>query len=228
MSNPDTSILIVSQEPLLRLGLRQFMAQEAGLKCCGETASIADALDLQGRFQPCLVVVAASLAAGEAPRFVRDLRRGRPDQRVLVLGRAAEPDLVRRVLQAGARGYVSSLDEISELRLAVASVLSGHLHVSRSVADCMTMGSMMNAISSEPDSQALVRRLSDREMEVFGLMGRKLGCKEIALSLSISVKTVETHKQRMKDKLGLHHGAELQRLALSQVARESRSVPAPG
>ena len=156
MATPDASILIVSQEPLLRLGVRQFMMQEAGLKCCGEATTSGEALDLQGRFQPCLVVVAACLASGEAPRLVRDLRRGRPDQRVLVVGRATEPDLVRRVLQAGARGYVSSLDEVTELRLAVASVLGGHLHVSRSVADCMTMGPMMKATSTTGPSRRLV------------------------------------------------------------------------
>lgn len=222
MATPDASILIISQEPLLRLGVRQFMIQEAGLKCCGEATSSGEALDLQGRFQPCLVVVATCLASGEAPRLVRDLRRARPDQRVLVVGRATEPDLVRRVLQAGARGYVSSLDEVTELRLAVASVLGGHLHVSRSVADCMTMGPVTKPATG-PDQQALLRHLSDRELEVFQLIGRKLGCKEIAANLSISVKTVETHKQRMKDKLGLQHGAELQRLALAEVERQAQT-----
>ncbi len=225
MAMTETSVLIVSQELLLRLGVRQFMMQEAGLRCCGEAASSAEAMDLQARHRPCLVVVAACLSSGEAPRLVRDLRRGIPEQRVLVVGRATEPDLVRRVLQAGARGYVSSLDDVMELRLAVASVLGGHLHVSRAVADCITMESRASAAAAGQDRLAMLRQLSDREMEVFGLMGRKLGCKEIALHLSISVKTVETHKQRMKDKLGLQHGAELQRLAMVQAERLAKTGP---
>lgn len=211
----ETSVLVVAPEPLMRLGLRHFLFTEAKVKHCLEVTSAAEALDVQANLRPTMVVMAAS---AEAPRLIRDLRRCRPDQRVLVVGRAAEADYVRRVMQAGALGYVTSLDDLAELRLAVASVMSGSLHVSKSAAGGLMMeirGGAARAESAEPSLSVL----SDRELEVFQLVGKGLGCKEIAVRLSISIKTVETHKQRMKDKLSLPNGSELLRLSMAHHAR---------
>lgn len=214
----DPVVLVIAAEPLLRLGLRHFLTGELGIRRCVEAVTASAALDAQAAHKPVLVVLAACVTSSEAPRLIRDLRRCRADQRVLVVGRAGDADHVRRVMQAGALGFVTNLDDLGELRLAVASVMSGSLHVSKSVAG----GLMQDLRGGSPRSEASepsLNVLSDRELEVFQLVGKGLGCKEIAINLNISVKTIETHKQRMKDKLNLPNGAELLRLSMAHHAR---------
>ena len=223
----DCSILLVAHEPLMRLGLRHFLIHEMSLRRCTEAATAHEALDAQAAHHPALVVLASCGASGEAARLIRDLRRCRADQRVLVVGRAAEPDHVRRVLQAGALGYVTSLDDLAELRIAVASVMSGSLHVSKSsAAGVMTEWRGGPNAARQEGTELSLGTLSDRELEVFRLVGRGLGCKEIAAALHISVKTVETHKMRMKEKLGLTTASQLLRLAMQRAERATKEAAA--
>jgi len=203
--------LIVCHEPLLRLGLRQFLISEAGMKSCLEADSVGAAVGLISKHKPQLVVLAACSANGEVPRLIRDVRRCCADQRILVVGRPEERDLLHRVFESGALGYVTIQDDVAELRLAVASVLAGSLHISRLAAGGMTVH-LESRFGGRGRALAL-DVLSDREMEVFECVGQKLGCKDIAHKLNISVKTVETHKQRIKTKLNLENGADLSRVA---------------
>jgi DNA-binding NarL/FixJ family response regulator len=220
----DPTVLIISPEPLLRLGLRRFLKEELDIRRFAEAATSSESLDAQAAHRPLLVVLVSHGKCESAPRLVRDLRRNRADQRILVAGSALDPDHVRRVLQAGALGFVTSLDDLAELKLAIVAVMGGDLHVSRSAAG-VVMKDMRGSSSRPEPNEPSLSVLSDRELEVFRLVGSGQGCKEIAAGLNISVKTVETHQRRMKEKLSLPNGAELRRLSSAHHAR-SQMKPA--
>jgi len=173
---------------------------------CAETTNSAEALIAQDRHQPALVVI--SSLHGEDMRLIRELHREPTVPGILIVGHQTTPQQVQRALRAGARGYVTLEDSQSELLRAVAAVCEDSLYVSHRASQGL-LARLTQSNSHEGDLDSL----SDREMEIFHLMRDGLGSKQIAGSLNISVKTVETHKQRMKDKLNLHTCAELNRHA---------------
>jgi DNA-binding NarL/FixJ family response regulator len=213
--------LIVSHEPLMRLGMRRFLEEEVEMRQCLEAATPADALNQQAAHQPALVLLCVCQQQMDAVRLIRDLRRKRQQQAVLVVSRKVEADHVSLCLRAGALGYVCSQDPLQELRMACAAVLRGDIHVSRQAAQGL------RAVLSGPRAMtkngqgmsAAAAPLSEREREVFALVGDGCGSTEIARKLSISVKTVETHQQRIKVKLGVERSAELRRLAVARNGR---------
>jgi DNA-binding NarL/FixJ family response regulator len=206
--------LIIAEEPLLRLGLRHFLTEIAGVKHCVEAATAVAALKQQAEHHPELILLCSSGKSADTVRLIRDLRRRVRGQALLVISRTAAGEHVQECLDAGALGYVLSHDEISELQLAFAAVLKKDLHVSRNAAKHLHLG---QGTRSKADAKAAVPQslLSTREKEVFQLIGNGCGCKEIATELGISIKTVESHQDRMKDKLNLCNCSELRRLAKS-------------
>jgi DNA-binding NarL/FixJ family response regulator len=200
------SVLLICYEPLLRLGLRHFLLSEAGFAKCDVAVSLPGALDCLMKLRPTLVVLASSCECGDLPRVVRDIRRCQADARVLLLVRPGESDLLHRVVEAGALGFATLVDGLDELKCALAAVLEGSFHVSRLAMAGMKVH--VDARSSGPVAVD-VKLLSDREKEVFECMGRELGTKDIAFKLGISVKTVETHQKRIKEKLHLRKTAEV-------------------
>jgi len=161
-----------------------------------------------------LIVVAAFVMSEETPRLVRRVRRGPNGPPILVVSNPPQPDYVRRVIQAGAQAVLTTLDALDELSQAVNTALRGGMHVSP-----LAMGSLRVAFIGEDEDAAGGRLgvLSDRECEVFELVGRGLSGKDIAVNLHISVKTVETHKHRIKEKLHLPHATQLVRTAANHV-----------
>ena len=198
--------LIVSSEPLVCLGLRHLLVLEAGLRVCGEAATASEALYLQELHRPFLVVI--SSLHGEDLTLIRDLHRGQTVPGILVVAHQANAQQVPRALRAGARGYVTLEDNQQELLRAIAAVRADSLYVSHRASE-----GLMTRLAQPGGSERELDSLSDREMEIFQLMSNGLGSKQIAGYLNISVKTVETHKQRMKDKLNLNTCAELNRHA---------------
>ncbi len=204
----NSTSLIVCPEPLVCLGLRHLLVIEAGLRVCGETARSAEALQLRDLHKPDLTVVCAK--HGEDLTLVRDLSKNRPKTSVLVVAHKTEPTQVHRALKAGALGYVMLEDEGGEVLRALTTVRSGGVYVSQRALGGLKL---WQSPSSGPSQGIEV--LSDRELEIFHLIGDGLRTKEIAYMLSISVKTVETHKQRMKEKLRLPSCSDLNRHASS-------------
>ena len=194
------------------MGLRHLMVLEAGWQVCGEAARAAEALELAARHEPHLVVMCSQ--EGEDLALIRDLGRRRAGPQVLVVAHTTTTTQVHRALRAGALGYVMLGDTTEELLRAVTAVCGGSLYVSQRAA-----GGLMQLLRQAKADAAGVNQLSDREMEIFRLMRRGLGTKEIAASLGISVKTVETHKQRMKEKLRLTTCAELNQHARLDLVR---------
>ena len=203
--------MIISPEPLLRLGLRHFL-REHHMPHCLEAESKADARRLMAEHAPGLVIIAGVEGREDLPRLMRDLRRQRRGLPFLVLCRSQAPEQVRLFLQADGCAYITYEDALAEVSMACASVLRGGLHVSRPLAR-----SLQGYLGAGKAARSLVKRpasgFSAREQEVFDLVGDGCGCKEIAGKLGISVKTVETHQMRMKQKLGVERSSELRRLA---------------
>ena len=194
------------------MGLRHLMILEAGWQVCGEVTRADEVLELAAQHDPHLVVISSQ--QGEDLTLIRELGRRRPGPQVLVVAHETTTQQVHRALKAGALGYVMLGDAPEELMRAVTAVCCGSLYVSQRAA-----GGLMQLLRQAKADAAGVNQLSDREMEIFRLIRRGLGTKEIAASLGISVKTVETHKQRMKEKLRLATCAELNQHARLDQAR---------
>lgn len=202
--------LIVEPLPLMRLGLSYLLRVEAGLEVCAEAGDLASAEELFIAHQPELVVMDIHLPEGDGIMLIKDLRRRAPGTLFLVVTFQEDVATVQRALRAGARGYVIKHDDLREILEALHSMQKGGRYVSRSVAskfaDTFANGGVKTAATE-------LGALSDREMQVFRLIGDGLGSKEIAHQLHISTKTVETHRQRMKDKLACGTSSQLRHRA---------------
>lgn len=212
--------LIVSREPLLCLGLRSFLQINLGVDHCHQTSTLSEALAIQAEHSPGLIIVAACIAGEDTPRIVRELSKGRVPTSLVVVGNQPQSDFVRRIFFAGAHAFVTGLDSLEEVNQAIQSALRGSLYVCPQATDGMRLALTGNEATT---SENQLSALSDREMEVFELMGRGLSGKEIAMHLFISVKTVETHKHRIKEKLHFPHATQLVRAAANHSLRASSS-----
>lgn len=206
--------LIVAEEPLMRLGLRQFLHQEMGIKLCVEAGSTTQALKQQAEHAPALVIIfLCDKAQSETLRLVRELRRRRRQQAVLVVARVMEREHVQACVSAGVLGYVLGSDGLVELRLACLSVLRGDLHITQAAAKALQGTTRLGA-----ELRERLKTLTLREREVLSLMGTGLKGQDLATKLGVSVKTVETHQKHLKEKLELNNIAELW-LAAAELAK---------
>jgi DNA-binding NarL/FixJ family response regulator len=164
-----------------------------------------------------------SLRHGDGIGLIKDFKKSTPSVRMLVLTDRTDILSVQRTFRAGARGYMVAHDDISEIPRAIAQILSGEFYASPSVArlllQVLAEGKMLPA-------GAELTQLSDRELQIFGMIAQGLGATRIAQELHLSVKTIETHRMRIKQKLGLQSGADLNRHAkiwlMNQIRKRDR------
>ncbi len=209
----DARVLIVDDHPVFRFGLAQMLSAQSGLAVCGEAESAEEALPLVTELQPDLLVVDLSLPGVHGLELVKRAREASPGILVLVCSMYDEALFAERALRAGARGYVEKQEPVAEIVTAVREVLAGRRYVSPRIARRLDQPEREGRGSDDP----IPSRLSDRELEVFTLIGRGLGTREIAERLGLSVKTVETYREHLKEKLALGSGAELTRRAVAWV-----------
>ena len=202
-------ILVVDDHPIVRLGIGQMIGAEPDLLICGEADSAQEALELARHLKPDLAVVDLSLAQGTALGLIRDLLESVPGLQVLVLSMHDEALYAERVLRAGARGYIMKQAAISGLVNAIRKVASGQLYVSEK----MTQRILERVGDPARSPAAPLDGLSDRELEVFDLIGHGRSTTEIAGQLAVSVKTIETYRANIKTKLRLKDAADLVRIA---------------
>ena len=207
-------ILIVDDHPIVRLGMRHLIDAEPDLTICCEAESAEQALEAARSDRPDLIIVDLSLGAVHGLELVRHLHRELPQVPVLVLSMHDEALFAERVLRAGARGYIMKAQAIGGLLTAVRQVLSGRIYLSERMSQLILAGLTR---MGEPGTG--VRSLTNRELEVFDLVGHGAGTAEIAQRLGVSVKTVETYRSNIKTKLGLKDAHELVRYASSWVER---------
>lgn len=204
-------LLIVDDHPLLREGLRQQINREPDLVVCAEASNASHALAAVEAHRPDLVLVDLNLPGRGGLELIRDLRAVAPDLPLLVLSMHDESVFAERVLRAGGRGYVSKEAGGDRLLEAIRRVLSGQIYVSETVST-----RLLDSLSGKPTARTVspVEQLTDRELEVFTLIGQARETKEIARRLHMSPKTVEAHRAAIKRKLKLKTGPELVRHAV--------------
>jgi DNA-binding NarL/FixJ family response regulator len=204
-------ILIVDDHPIVREGLLERINRQADLSVCGEAENSNAVLSAIGKLKPDLVLLDINLPGRNGLEIIKDLQNIHPDLPVLVLSMHDESIYAERVLRAGGRGYVSKQTGSQAVIEAIRRVLAGQIYISAQVnADILHH---LVGRKTRVDASA-VGQLTDRELEVLGLIGRGKESREIAGELRMSVKTVETHRSNIKRKLKLRTGAELMRYAV--------------
>ncbi len=210
-------ILIIDDHPLMRKGLAQTLQSEPDLTVCGQAADAEEALGILEKIEPDLAIVDVSLPGMSGLELIKHLQALRPHMGILVVSRHDESLYAERAIRAGARGYVMKLEGGDVIVKAVRHVIGGGIYVSDEIKERLLMGMVTGR---KELNQSPLEVLSDRELEVFGLTGRGLGTREIAERLHLSVKTVESYRARIKNKLNLATAAELMQHAVQWVESE--------
>jgi DNA-binding NarL/FixJ family response regulator len=203
---PIIKVLIVHHAPLIRSGLVALIQTTGRFAVCDETDDVPTAREMFVKHQPRLVALGLTLRRGNGFELIKDFRRLNRASRVLVVSARDDPLSIQRAFRAGTHGYLALEDNSSEVLQALKSISDGHLYASPSVMCRLLKSLSTNEI--EP-AQSEVRALSDRELQVFSLIGRGFGASRLATELHLSVKTIETYQAHIKEKLGLHSAAEL-------------------
>lgn len=204
-------ILTVDDHPMMRQGLAQLIALEPDLCVCGECANAEHALDAIKTLKPDLVLADISLPGKNGLELIKDFQAIQPDLPVLVISMHDESLYAERVLQAGGRGYIMKQAGGEKLMQAIRQVLDGKIYVSEKMS-ALILETFSGRRSGNDDSP--MKKLSDREFEVFQHIGRGQKTREIAEKLHLSIKTVDVHRTNIKKKLGLQSAPELIRFAV--------------
>lgn len=208
-------ILLVDDHPVVLESLALRFSQEPDLQICGTSSSTSDALRAVEQYQPHLAILDMSLPDGHGLELIKDIHSRHPEVRMLVFSMHDENLYGERALRAGAQGYLMKHEPPEKVHDAVRRVLAGKMAVSDELAQRL----LNNLTTPRPTQASGIERLSDRELEIFQLLGQGLGTKEIADRLTRSVKTVETYRQRIKEKLGIGSAPELVAKAAHWVAQ---------
>jgi DNA-binding NarL/FixJ family response regulator len=210
-------VLLVEDHPVVRHGLSMLIDDEPDLSICGGAESARETMPLVRKLKPNVVVIDIALGDGSGLDLIKEIHDALPDLPILALSMHDEAVYAERALRAGAKGYIMKKEAMDKVMTAIRRVLAGELYVSEKMAARM----VNKLINPRATSAGPVDTLSDREFEVFRLIADGIGPTEIAQRLSLSVKTIETHREHIKEKLGLKTGAELTRYSL-QWAMENR------
>jgi DNA-binding NarL/FixJ family response regulator len=214
-------ILVLDEQPLLRFGISTYLNSQPDMIVCGEADSISAAQKKIAECSPQLLLTSLQLSAGDSLRFVKTLKAEQPGLLILVYSAFEETIFAERAAQAGAGGYVMKSAPTEELVAAIRHVVKGGIYVSRELALSAFKKSIQRRRKNNqaPRSANSVENLSNREMHIFQLLGSGLGTKQIADSLALSVKTVESHRGNIKLKLRLRSSAELRQHAARWVEK---------
>ncbi|HUA65074.1 MAG TPA: response regulator transcription factor [Alphaproteobacteria bacterium] len=204
-------ILIVDDHPMMRQGLAQLIGMEPDLAVCGEAESAGGALEAVGARKPDLVLADISLPGKNGLELIKDFQAIQPGLPVLVISMHDESLYAERVLRAGGRGYIMKQEGGKKLMQAIRQVLEGRIYVSEKIS----AGILENLSGSRARAKgAPMEKLTDRELEVFQLIGQGKGTRDIADTLHLSIKTVDVHRANIKGKLKLNSASELIRYAV--------------
>jgi two-component system response regulator NreC len=202
-------LLITDDHGVLRAGLRALLNNEPDLEVVGEAANGEEALRLAGELQPDVILMDISMPGVDGIETTQRLMELRPDVRVLILTFQEDECLLQAAIRAGAAGYILKRAVESELINAIWAVSRGELYVH----SAMTRALLANAPSAPPTEQVTIDVLTPREAEVLGLLAQGYTNRQIADLLTLSVRTVESHRANLMDKLELHSRVELVRYA---------------
>lgn len=212
-------ILVVDDHPMTRLGITQRIQIERDLAVCAEVGTARAALDAMKHCRPDLVLVDLSLGERSGLELIKDLHALYPAVPVLVFSMHYETLYAERTLRAGARGYIMKSEGAEKLLEAIRRVLRGEVYLSNVMRDQAVQRFAGGPAAAEGENTAM---LSDRELEVFELIGQGLGTRQICDRLGLSTSTVETHRAHIKQKLNLGSATELVRAAVEWLSAQHR------
>jgi DNA-binding NarL/FixJ family response regulator len=212
-------VLVLDDQPLLRYGICAYLNSQPDMVVCGEAGTISDARSKITDCQPQLLVTALRLGAEDSLKFIKALEAENPALRVLVYSAFEESIFAERAMRAGAHGYVMKKAPREVLAAAIRHIVKGGIYVSHEMglsAFTKLLGRRLKKNHARRSAHSH-ENLSDRELHIFQLLGSGLGTRQIAASLDLSVKTVETHRDNIKHKLRLSSGAEVRERAAKWV-----------
>lgn len=203
-------IVVVDDHPMVRERLAHVIEREGGMVVCGEAESRAEAADVITRTKPDLAIIDLTLRNSHGLELIKDLRVLQPKLKMLVVSLHDEALYAERSLHAGAHGYISKQDATQNILNAIRQVLAGDIYVSPSASRHI----LAKVAHHQPRETLYLSRLTDRELQVFEMIGQNLRNGEIAQQLGLGESSVETYRARIRKKLGLTDPAELVRQAI--------------
>ncbi len=209
-----TAILIVDDHPILRRGLTALIESEPNLSVCGEASSCEEALRAIDETEPDLAIVDLGLRESDGLDLIKKIKTNHPGILTLVLSMHNESVYAERSFKAGARGYVTKQELDDTVLIAIGSLLDGKMHMSSKMERLFAEKYL---IGHTVEDGSPLDVLTDRELEVYRLIGRGEGTRQIAERLKLSVKTIESHREHLKAKLTLASGAALVQSAVHWV-----------
>src|SRR5271155_736202 len=210
------TVFVVDDHPIVRQGLALLINQEADLAVCGEAEEMHSALSAIQAAKPDILIVDISLNGPDGLELLKHIRISAPRLPVLILSMHDESIYAERALRAGANGYIMKQEATEKVLVAVRRILSGEIYVSDRIANSM----LQHYVRGSPTGHSSVADLTDRELEVFRLIGEGQGTRQIAEALPLSVKTVESYQAHIKEKLSLRSARELVQHAVQWNVRE--------
>ncbi len=204
-------IMVVDDHPIVRQGLALMINRESDLVVCGEAEDAMGAMHVLSSSHPDILIVDISLNGPDGIDLLKNIRISNPTLPVLILSMHDEMVYAERALRAGANGYIMKQEATENVLVAVRRILTGEIYVSTRIANQMLRHYITGSGTLRNSS---IADLSDRELEVFRLIGEGHGTRQIAEELHISVKTVESYQAHIKDKLSLRSARELMQRAI--------------
>lgn len=207
-------VFIVDDHPIVRQGLKLLIDQEPDLMVCGEAENARSVLPAIQDLKPDIAIIDISLGHDSGIELIKNIKLQHPDLPLLVLSMHDETLHAERALRAGAKGYVMKQEAPEKVISAIRQVLQGNIYVS----DAMGAKLLNKLIDSRKEgSSSPIELLSDRELQVFQLLGRGFGTRQVADKLNVSIKTVEAYRANIKEKLNLKSSSELVQHAIHWV-----------
>ncbi|MDP3686506.1 MAG: response regulator transcription factor [Sulfurimicrobium sp.] len=209
-------VAIVDDHPIVRQGISQLIDQEDDLVTCCQASGAQEAIELMARCVPDILLVDISLDGISGIELIKMLRQHKIKVPVLIISMHDESLYAERALRSGAKGYVMKQEATEKVLTAIRQVLRGEIYLSERLQGKI----LQRVINGEEGGLSAIDLLSDRELEVFRLIGHGYSTSDIGRELKRSVKTVETHRAHLKDKLGLKNAAELTHFAVQWIEQE--------
>ena len=208
-------VVIVDDHPLVRERLIELIARESDLEVCGEAEDRHEALEIIAAKLPALAIIDLTLKSSLGIELIKDLQIRHPEVKILVVSMQDELIHAERCIRAGAHGYITKQQASRHVMEAIRQVLAGKVYLSESATSQLLTRSLRKPNSDATESA--INQLADRELQVFEMVGRGNSTRQIADSLMLDVKTIETYRARIKDKLALKDASELLQRAIAWV-----------
>ena len=210
------SVIIIDDHPLFSRGLAQLIETQDSFKVSGMAKNRNEALDLLGKVTPDLAIVDLNLGQEDGLELIKDIVIIHPKTKILVLSMHDERFYAERALKAGAKGYIMKEEAETQVIDAIKTVVKGEIYLSEAEKKRIN-----NDISQESSKESfdLISTLSDRQLQIFTLIGKGIGTVEIANKLNLSIKTIDTHKENIKAKLHCASSGELRQMAIEWTNR---------